>query len=426
NLFYSAKNYDSATFYYQRALQNPLSEVYLRRKTALLVNMANVYRDKNNFKAAVDLYQKGYQLSDSLGLLEYKSNALLGLTRIDSTRGNFERAFFHSLERQQILTELKTDEARNHLMASEAARALEVQNLKNKLLQTENEYQDKMIANQRWFGLLIVLTLIGILVFTLIQFRNYKKIKRLNKLLETNISRLDTQNLELDHLNKTKDKFFSIVSHDLRSPFAALRTGTIMLNTEWEELTEDEKRELVLQLDKSAENTHNLLEELLQWSLLQQGLMKLSERTFSVSDMIQELKDLFDNIVGAKELRLNVDFDQALQLTTDYQMLKQLLQNLLTNAVKFTPRGGEITIELRSEPGMASIAVRDTGIGIPKENQGRIFEIDCDFGRPGTEGEKSSGMGLILCMDYARLMGAKLELESEVGRGSVFRVVFKS
>lgn len=426
SLHYSSKNYDSAAFYYQRALQNPLSEVYARRKAALLVNMANVYRAKNNFNAAIDYFNKGYQLSDSLNLLEYKSNALLGLVRIDSARGDFEQAFYYNLEWQQIQAELKKDEARNHLMTSEVGRALEVQNLKNELLQTENVYQEDMIKNQRRIGLTILMTLIGILVFTMIQFKNYKKNKQLNKLLETNINRLDAQNLELDQLNKTKDKFFSIVSHDLRSPFSALRSGTIMLNTEWESLTEAEKRELVLQLDRSAENTHNLLEELLQWSLLQQGLMKLSEISFSVSDMIHELKVLFNNVVIDKEIQLTVDFDKEVKLTTDYQMLKQLLHNLLTNAVKFTPRGGEIKIELRSAPGLVSITVRDTGIGIPKENQSRIFELDCDLGRPGTEGEKSSGMGLILCMDYSRLMGAKLELESEEGRGSAFTVIFKT
>jgi len=426
SLHYSSGDYDSAAFYYQRALQNPLSELYSGRKAALLINMANVYRAKNNFNAAVDYYKKGYQLSDSLSLLEYKSNALLGLVKIDSARGNFEQAFFYNMERQQIREKLKRDEARSHLMASEVARAVKVQNLQNELLQKENQYQDDLIKNQRLIGLLIVLALLGILVFTFILFLNHKKIRRLNRLLNANISRLDAQNVELDQLNKTKDKFFSIVSHDLRSPFSALRTGTIMLNTEWESLEENEKKELVLQLDRSAENTHTLLEELLQWSQLQQGLMKLSEIAFSVSEMIQELKDLLNHVICDKEILLTVDFDKDVQLNTDYQMLKRLLYNLLTNAVKFTPRGGEVKIELRSEPDIASITVRDTGIGIPKEKQAGIFELNNDFARPGTEGEKSSGMGLILCMDYARLMGAKLKLESEEGHGSAFTVIFKT
>ncbi|MCK9451004.1 MAG: ATP-binding protein [Bacteroidales bacterium] len=426
SLFYSMGNYDSAAFYYQRALQNPLSEVFVRRKAALLVNMGNVYRSKLDYPASVDYYKKGYQLSDSIDVPEYKSNALLGLMKIDSVRGDFEQAFFYSIERQQIQAELKKDEARSHLMASEVARALEVQNLKNSLLQTENKYKDDMINNQRWIVVMIVWVLIGMLVFTLFQFMNHKKIKRLNKLLESNIIRLDAQNLELDQLNKTKDKFFSIVSHDLRSPFAALRTGTILLNMEWESLTEEEKRELVLQLDKSAENTNNLLEELLQWSKMQQGAMKLVKKTFTVNTLIKELKEVFASIANDKGIQLIAESDDKQHLTTDYQMLKQLLHNLLTNAVKFTPRGGEIKIELQFEPGMVSITVRDTGIGIPKEKQGGIFELNSNFNRPGTEGEKSSGMGLILCMDYARLMGAKLELVSEVGRGSAFTVIFKT
>lgn len=425
SLYYHDGIYDSAAFYYQRALQNPLSEVYSRRKAALLVNMGNVYRAKNRFNAAVDYYNRGYQLSDSIKLPEYKANALLGLTKIDSTRGDFKRAFFNNLEWQKIQTALKKDVAHNQLMASEVERALEVQNLKNELLQTEIEYQVDMIENQRWIGLLIGLAFIGSLVFTLIQFLNHKKIKQLNKLLNANVNRLDSQNAALDQLNKTKDKFFSIISHDLRSPFAAIRNASVMLNTAWDDFTDIERAEVLRQLDKSTENTHNLLEELLQWSQLQQGLMKLAETTFSASELINELKLLFNNVISDKEIQLLVETDKELELTTDYQMLKQLLHNLLTNATKFTPRGGEIKIELLSEPGMASITVRDNGIGIPKEKQSGIFELDSDFGRPGTEGEKSSGMGLILCMDYAQLMGAKLALESEEGGGSAFTVIFK-
>ena len=425
SLFYDSENYDSAAFYYQRAIHNPLSDVYARRKAALLVNMGNVYLAKNMFNKAIDYYNKGYQLSDSLELIEYKANAVLGLIRVDSIRGNFEQAFFRNFELQQIKSNLKKTEIHNQLMASETERALEIQSLQNVLLEKENDYQEDMIKNQRWIGLLIIWALLGSLVFILVQFLNYRKIHNLNRLLNVNIKRLDVQNEELVRLNKTKDKFFSIISHDLRGPFSAQRTGTIMLNTEWDELTEEERKELVRQLDNSTENTNNLLEELLQWSQLQQGFMKMKQHNFPVVKLINDLNNLFSNVLKQKEQRLVIDIDENVHLNTDYQMLKQVLHNLLNNAIKFTLRGGEIRLELMNLPETINITVRDNGIGIPKEKQAGIFELDCDFGRPGTEGEKSSGMGLILCMDYANLLGAKLELESEEGQGSAFTVAFR-
>jgi len=424
NLYFETGQLDLATFYYGRALQNPLTEQYARRKTALLINMGNVFRVQRNYKNAVEYYKRGYQIADSLELVEYKSNALLGLVKIDSANGNFKQAFFQNLERQQIQKELKKDEARSLLMANEVERALEVQSLKNELLQSENAYQENTIENQRWLGGLIIFALFGVLLFTLVQFLNHKKIKNLNSLLEANVNRLDTQNTALDQLNKTKDKFFSIISHDLRSPFAAIRNASVMLNTAWEDFSDEERAEVLFQLDKSTENTHHLLEELLQWSQLQQGLMKLEEKSFSTVALINELHELFYSITSDKDIRLTIEFYEDVALTTDRQMLKQLLHNLLSNATKFTPRGGEIKIEVLSESRTASITVRDNGIGIPKEKQSGIFDLDSDFGRPGTEGEKSSGMGLILCMDYATLMGAKLELESEEGKGSAFTIVF--
>lgn len=424
NHYYENEAYDSAVYYYERALQNPLTKMYARREAALLINMGNVYRAKSEFSIAVEYYHKGYGIADSLKLSEYKSNALLGLVRIDSIKGNFEEAFFRNLEWQKIQNELKKEEARSQLMSNEVERALEVQNLKNELLQAENEYQEDQIENQRWIGGLIIFVLLGVVLFSLVQYINHKKIKQLNRLLKVNVRRLDTQNTSLDLLNKTKDKFFSIISHDLRSPFAAIRNAAVLLNTAWDDFSDDERNEVIRQLDRSTENTHHLLEELLQWSQLQQGLIKLEVKTFSVTNLVNELSDLFSAIIGYKEIQLKLHFDKDIQLTTDHQMLKQLLHNLLSNAIKFTPRGGFIEIEVRSVENSVHITVRDNGIGIPIEKQERIFELDNDFGRPGTEGEKSSGMGLILCKDYAQLMGAKLELESEEGRGSAFTIVF--
>ncbi len=118
------------------------------------------YRAKREFAIAVEYYHKGYSIADSLKLSEYKSNALLGLVRIDSIKGNFEDAFFRNLEWQKIQNELKKEEARSQLMANEVERALEVQNLKNELLQAENEYQEDQIENQRWIGGLIIFCLI--------------------------------------------------------------------------------------------------------------------------------------------------------------------------------------------------------------------------------------------------------------------------
>lgn len=424
NINYDEGNYDSAEVYYLRALQNPLTEKHIRRKTAVLVNLANVYRMKKNYSAARHYYTMGERFADSLHFIEYQLNAILGLVRIDSALKNYEQAFFKNQEYQVLKETLDKTEVSNSLKVMEAERNLEVQKLENELLEKENIFQQNQILNQRILVVFILLGFVGSLIFTIVQLRNSKKIKQLNTLLNSNIAKLDEQNAALDKASKTKDKFFGILSHDLRSPSATLQTGLSMLNKEWDDFSEEERTHLIHQLDQTAENTHALLEDLLRWTQIQQGGLKVSTTKFRLADLVEELRLLFYMALSQKEQTLTTRINPDIEMMTDYQMLKQILHNLLTNAIKFTSHGGNITIEAAEEETGLKISVIDNGIGIPQEMLGRLFDLDADFGRPGTDNEKSSGMGLILCKDYATLLGAALRVDSEKDKGSNFSLHF--
>jgi signal transduction histidine kinase len=319
---------------------------------------------------------------------------------------------------------LNKDKSINDLKAMEVERALELQKLKYDLLETENSLQQNQLRNQQILGILILLAFISSLIFTVVQIRNTRKIRHLNKLLNDNIHELDQQKSALEKANQAKDKFFAILSHDLRGPSATLRTGLDMLNNEWPEFSEEERTNLVQQLDNLANSTYALLEDLLEWSRLQQGMMKVVETKFRLLDIVEEIKLLFFMAFTQKQQVFNLKITPEIEVKTDYQMLKQILHNLVANAIKFTPRGGTISIEARDTPSELIIYVKDSGIGIPVEKLDRLFELDADFGRPGTEGEKSSGLGLILCKDYATLLGATLKVESEPENGCTFSLRF--
>jgi len=366
----------------------------------------------------------GERFADSLHFIEYQLNAILGLVRIDSALKNYEQAFFKNQEYQVLKETLNKTEVSNSLKVMEAERNLEVQKLENELLEKENIFQQNQILNQRILVVFILLGFVGSLIFTIVQLRNSKKIKQLNTLLNSNIAKLDEQNAALDKASKTKDKFFGILSHDLRSPSATLQTGLSMLNKEWDDFSEEERTQLIHQLDQTAENTHALLEDLLRWTQIQQGGLKVSTTKFRLADLVEELSLLFYMALSQKEQTLTTRINPDIEMMTDYQMLKQILHNLLTNAIKFTSHGGNITIEAAEEETGLKISVIDNGIGIPQEMLGRLFDLDADFGRPGTDNEKSSGMGLILCKDYATLLGAALRVDSEKDKGSNFSLHF--
>jgi len=280
--------------------------------------------------------------------------------------------------------------------------------------------------------------LVGSIGFTIVQIRNFKKISALNKRLIGQHEELQTvnenlvvsnelllsQQKKLEEVNKSKDKFVSILSHDLKSPFNGLLGLLEYLSDDWETIGDEEKRNLINLLYQSSKSTYELLEELLSWGKSQQGLLVCQPSMLPVIDIVNEIKSLFENSLVKKSIHLDVVIEPGMKLNTDPRLLTQVIQNFLGNAIKYTPRGGNIKITGQSDGEKDYISVTDAGIGIPADKLNKLFDIDVNFGRPGTEDEKSTGMGLILCKEYARIMDANLEVKSEEGKGSTFSICF--
>ena len=168
-------------------------------------------------------------------------------------------------------------------------------------------------------------------------------------------------------------------------------------------------------------NLFRLLENLLDWAKLQRGLTTLDPVNLSLSEAVESNLDMLAEPARKKEIRISTDVPEDMQVHADERMLNGILRNLLTNAVKFTPQGGEISVEARHLGRQwIETSVRDSGIGISPEMCERLFRIDVSTGRPGTEGEPSSGLGLILCKEYVERNGGKIRVESTPGKGSAF------
>jgi len=163
---------------------------------------------------------------------------------------------------------------------------------------------------------------------------------------------------------------------------------------------------------------------MLSWGRSQQGLVKPVFRNENVFNLLTETRSLFQNSLEKKKINFTIDVPGNQILFTDKRILAQIFQNLVNNAIKFTPPNGKVTIFSKQENNVIKICVSDTGIGIPKDKIEHVFDLDFDFNRPGTDNEKSSGMGLILCTEYARLLKATLTVESVENKGSTFCLTF--
>jgi signal transduction histidine kinase len=233
--------------------------------------------------------------------------------------------------------------------------------------------------------------------------------------------KLRAQSKELQELNATKDRFFSIIAHDLRGPLGGFMGLTEMMADENQYFADSEKKEMMSDLSHSARNTFNLLENLLEWSQMDRGFTEFKPKKLYLLDVVTECINIVAGPAKGKMIGLIAQITNEPLVFADKNMLQTVIRNLLSNAIKFTPKGGEVTISAKTgENNRTVISVKDTGIGMKEELRNNLFRIDANTKRPGTEGEQSTGLGLLLCKEFVEKHGGEIWVESVQNQGSVF------
>ncbi|MDP2890022.1 MAG: PAS domain-containing sensor histidine kinase [Bacteroidota bacterium] len=225
----------------------------------------------------------------------------------------------------------------------------------------------------------------------------------------------------LREMNATKDKFFSIISHDLRGSLASILSLTGLIADNYSEFSQEDLQQFTRSIHKTTESTFNLLQNLLEWSRMQRGLIPFNPEPVNLKAFIGDCDESVQIMAKSKSVGLNVYFPEGLVVMADPNMLKAILRNLIMNAIKFTPRGGRIDLTANiAENRTVWFSVKDTGIGMSHELIENLFRIDKNVSRPGTDSEPSAGLGLILCKEFVEKHGGQIWAESEVEKGSTF------
>ncbi len=227
---------------------------------------------------------------------------------------------------------------------------------------------------------------------------------------------------ELAILNTEKDKFFSVIAHDLRGPFGSFLGLTTLLNENFQSMTMEETQELLLLLKKSATNLFSLLANLLEWSRMQRGLTSYNPSIIMLGSIITEIIEQGQETADKKYISVSKDIPADLKVFADLNMVMCIVRNLYSNAVKFTPKEGRILVSAKPvSKNWIEISIEDTGIGMGKTLLEDLFRISGNTGRKGTDDEPSTGLGLIICKDYIEKHRGILSVESQEGKGSIFR-----
>jgi signal transduction histidine kinase len=225
----------------------------------------------------------------------------------------------------------------------------------------------------------------------------------------------------LQSINAEKDKFFSIIAHDLRGPLSAFVAATQIITEEIQTMSAEEIREITLSMKDSATGIYSLLENLLEWSRLRRGGMDFVPEKINLSKKTGECISVLSESARKKKIEIDISISDDIEIFADSHMFDTVIRNLVSNAIKFTRSGGKVTVEAGyTESNQVLIKVTDSGIGITPDLIYKLFQISEKTSRKGTDGEASTGLGLLLVKEFIEKHSGRIWVESEVGKGSTF------
>ena len=313
----------------------------------------------------------------------------------------------HEINEQQLL------ESQNRYFVEQ--KQSQIRKLESIRTQSEKQLsQERKIRN-----FLAALTGFGLVIAVLVIYLYLVK-RRSNSILKAAHAKVQEQNVQLQDLNATKDKFFSIISHDLKGPLNSLTSFSGLLMNHTDSLSKEEIKMLAKDLDKSLKNLFALLENLLEWSRSQTGNTEFKQTTFDLAAVLNDNKNLLEGQAASKKITVKGIDKKQVPIHAHRHSVNTVIRNLISNAIKFTPEGGTITLAVQKVKNDVRVSIADTGVGMSAEVIQKLFRIDTKHTTKGTADEKGTGLGLILCKEFVEKNGGKIWAESEPGRGSVF------
>jgi signal transduction histidine kinase len=258
-----------------------------------------------------------------------------------------------------------------------------------------------------------------------VAIKSSKELRELNENLELIVDERTAKTVEyskkLEEANQTKDKFFSIIAHDLKNPFNTLIGYSDVLKSDFREYGQDEIYQHLNTIYNTSVNGYNLLENLLKWSQSQTNKIRFEPKKVNFYDMVNSCIQDSENQSKFKDIELINEVPKSYHIIADKNLLKTVIRNLINNAIKFTERNGMIVISSTKKDNLIEFSIKDTGVGMKEEEIENLFKIDKIVSKPGTDRERGSGLGLILCKEFVEIHGGKIWAESALGSGSEFK-----
>ncbi len=398
-VYYEQKNYQSALEFRKRSLELATKINYLEGQVHNHINLGLIYAQLKNFQQADLEFAEALRIVNSMEEIYVQIDTYKNFAKYNEMKNNYKDALLYFKKYTTLKDSIMKQENIALITEMEAIYKSERAEKEKTVLMKDLELREKQTNY-----LIIILLLIVVMV--VIIYSRYLSKKVANK--------------KLQELNAVKDTFFRLIAHDLKTPFNAIFGYTEMLKEDFASLSEEEKLKYINDIGRAAKQSYQLLENLLMWSQSESGRIEFNPQTLNLKLIILESKELLIPTAKNKNIEIAVECDDNLTVNADMQMLTTIFRNLISNAIKFTYPDGNVTVHAIEELQEVRISIKDNGMGMSDETVKRLFKLNEVSTFNGTQGEKGTGLGLILCKEFVNYHKGKIKVESEPGKGSTF------
>lgn len=425
--YYQMDDLESAEMHFTACLNISTEAGLLLGVGNALMGLAQVSLDRKEYAKALAQITESIQIADMVGELDFEIGATQIQYIIYKEMGSYKDALKaaerHFLLKDSVLNIHRT-EAISRIQATYETEKKEQENL---MLLSEKKHNEALleaqsytIKKQYWAVGIVSFAVVLMGVALSLFFIQKKRLRKALEILSLQNEELNQTREELQELNATKDRFFSIIAHDLKSPFTALLGFTAIMEEEADTMQPERRQRIVRDFRQAVQATYDLLENLLAWAENQRGTLRVEPVRFNLEDLTEASCHIQLIRAKAKGIVIRKEIDPECEVWADVKLSSTVMRNLLSNAIKFSHSGNEILIRCEAKDGKAIISIIDQGVGIEPSILKDLFRLDKRTSQPGTKNETGTGLGLIMCKEFVEMQGGTINLlNKEEGRGTI-------
>lgn len=422
NLYYELKEYNNELLIQKQSLKlftEINNEFGIIMTTTAIGRMYTATKD---YKQSEIYLLKALEKTKSINKYSKKAHLYFCLYQLYEARKDYRKALKYHILQKEIQDKALSEKSLKQISYAKARYESELKNKDYEILKTKQKLHDRRIKTQRYSIYIIIGFSLLLLILCIIIYSKYRFRTKANKLLREQRKKLAKAVKIQNKLNKEKDGFMSILSHDLKNPFNVILGLLDSLKTDYDELNDEERTDYISNISNAANNAFKLLEDILTWSRAQSKGIKTNPKRLNIFELFTSSSEILQSVAQNKNISININVQKDKFITIDKFTISTVINNLINNAIKFTASGGMITLSAQEHKHFIDLKIQDTGIGMSKEDIDQLFQLGKNISKDGTNSEKGTGIGLLICDEFVKLNNGEIIVESVEGEGTCFSI----